>query len=311
MSEISMIPRYYLYGDQHSDVELDFLHIEEIHERSGANNWIIGPHAHPQHIQVLLVTEGGGWIRMEEETYGISPMSLVVVPTSLVHEIRFEPGTDGQVITAAAAYLAAVAQGDPAILGALAVPAVYPLQSGDLRVDAVRDSFRWLLNEFIWSAPGRRQAIMAQTLRILVSVLRARSAVEHADVTRSDNRNLKLVNRFRDLLERHFRDEKGLSFYAGQMGVTVPRLNLACKDRCGRTASNLLYDRVIIEAKRYLLYTGMTVLEICHTLGFEDPAYFSRFFSQRAGSPPGQYRRDHTKHLGGDISEAEKRAEVA
>lgn len=296
MSGKLTIPRYYLYGDQHSDVELDFLHTEAIHERSGPNNWIIRPHAHPDHTQILLVLEGGGWIRMEEKTWQITPPSLIVVPSSIIHEINFLPGTDGEVITAASAYISSVARGDPALIETTQVPAVYPLDGTDVRIDGLKDAFHWLHYEFIWSAPGRRLAIMAQCLRILVSLLRVRSGAV-LEAHRGD-RDYDLFMRFRDLLEQYFREEKNLGFYAERLHVTVPRLNLACKARGAKTASNLLYERVMIEAKRYLLYTEMSATEISHALGFDDPAYFSRFFSQRAGMPPGSYRQESRTESG-------------
>ena len=63
--------------------------------------------------------------------------------------------------------------------------------------------------------------------------------------------------------------------------MSPQRLNAACKARAGKTASEVLYDRILIEAKRCLLYTEMTVAEIGHSIGYDDPAYFNRFFSQR------------------------------
>jgi AraC family transcriptional activator of pobA len=51
-----------------------------------------------------------------------------------------------------------------------------------------------------------------------------------------------------------------------------------------------LYARIVIEAKRCLTYTEMSVTEIGHALGYDDPAYFNRFFSQRVGRSPGAYR---------------------
>ena len=93
-------------------------------------------------------------------------------------------------------------------------------------------------------------------------------------------------------MEQHFHDERRIEFYAGELGVTPARLNAACKARLGITASRLLHDRIITEAKRWLIYTGMTVAEIGYALGFDDPAYFSRFFSKRTGVAPGRLRED-------------------
>src|SRR3546814_961023 len=83
------IPHYYLYGDQGADVELDFLNIEAIRDRSGPPDWSIRPHAHPDHLPLLLVREGGGTIRMEDRTLPIPAPGVLVVPAGIVHQIDF------------------------------------------------------------------------------------------------------------------------------------------------------------------------------------------------------------------------------
>lgn len=285
-----VIQRYYLYGDAHSDVELNFLHVEPIRDRSGMHDWTIRPHAHPDHVQILLILDGGGWFRVEDEEFTIVPNSLMVIPAAMVHEIRFEPGTDGSVITAAVAYVKHVAQGDSRLIDALMHPGLYLLSNTDVRAEGVKDAFGWLMREFVWSAPGRRPAIMAQFLRILVALLRLRSEVETRRQQVAADRDYDLFTRYRELLEQNYRGQKAMDFYARTLGVSPPRLNAACKAKSGKTSSDMLHERLIIEAKRYLLYTEMTVAEIGHDIGFDDPAYFSRFFSKRTGQAPGAYR---------------------
>ena len=293
------IQRYYLYGDAHSDVELDFLHVEPIRDRSGAHDWIIRPHAHPDHVRILFIAQGGGWLRVEDREFEIPAPSLMVIPAAMVHEIRFEPGTDGHVITAAAGYVTMVSQGDTRLIEAVRHPGTYALSDTDIRADGVRDAFDWLHREFVWSAPGRKPAIMAQLLRILVALLRLRSEDAARREDAGADRDYALFSRYRELLELNFRQEKGMDFYASGLGVTPPRLNAACKVKAGRTASDMLHERLVIEAKRYLLYTEMTVAEIGHDIGFDDPAYFSRFFSRRTGEAPGAYRLSARKNRSG------------
>ena len=53
----------------------------------------------------------------------------------------------------------------------------------------------------------------------------------------------------------------------------------------------VLHERILLEAKRILLYTDHTVARVAHMTGFEDPAYFSRFFAQRTGQSPASWRK--------------------
>ncbi|MFV0492217.1 MAG: helix-turn-helix domain-containing protein [Pseudorhodobacter sp.] len=290
------IPHYYLYGDQEADVEIDLLHIERIRDRSGPHDWRIRPHSHPDHLQILLIRAGGGMIQMEEEELTIPAPGVVVVPAGIVHQIAFTPGTDGFAVTVALGCVAEAAGSDARLESVTTSAAAYPLEGTGLHIPAVNDTFHWLHREFIWSAPGRRTAIIAQFMRILVVLLRL--SVTRADHIRTaPDRNYDLLVRYRALLETHFRDERALGFYAGKLAVTTARLNAACKIRAGKTASELLYERIVVEAKRYLVYTESTVAQVAHLTGFDDPAYFNRFFAQRVGLSPGAFRKRTTRRV--------------
>ncbi|MGB0659121.1 MAG: helix-turn-helix domain-containing protein [Mangrovicoccus sp.] len=286
------IPRYYLYGDAVTDVELNFVHVEPIRERSGAHDWTIRAHAHPDHVQILLVEHGGGYIMVEGQKYDIPTRCVVVVPAAMVHEIHFGADTDGIVVTAASVYAGSVTQGDKRLLEALDHPGVYPISGTGVSAEAVIDAFDWLNREYVWSAPARRLSVMSHFLRILVAVVRLRG-VQVQTVTSPRDREYDILMRYKELVEKNFRSEKAMDYYAGEIGISAQRLNQACKARTGKTASEILHERAIIEAKRCLLYMEKTVAEIGYELGFDDPAYFSRFFSQRVGQPPGTYRARH------------------
>lgn len=286
------VPQYYLYGrledDAAAEVELDFLHIEPIRKRSGPNDWTIRPHSHPHHLQVMYLVRGGGALDIEGRSIPIAPPCLMAIPAGSVHQIRFLPDTDGWVTTAAASFVAQAAMGDARMIETARRAGVFPLAGTGLDPAHVEGSFHALTREFVYAAPGRRPAIMAYFITLLVALMRAQ-AHETAGRPR-DDRGQALALRYRDLVERHFRSERRLEFYAEALAATPARLNAVCKARFGATASGLLHDRIITEAKRWLIYTGMSAAEIGYALGFEDPAYFSRFFSKRAGVPPGRLR---------------------
>jgi AraC family transcriptional activator of pobA len=72
--------------------------------------------------------------------------------------------------------------------------------------------------------------------------------------------------------------------------VSPERLRQACAGNAGTSPLALLNARRLLEAKRGLLYTNMTVSEVADSCGFEDPAYFSRFFTRETGESPRSYR---------------------
>lgn len=297
------IPLCFLYGEPISDVEMDFLHIEPIRERSGAHDWIIREHSHPEHIQVLLVERGGGVFRVEGQDIAVPTHSLTVVPAAMVHGFEFTADTDGFVINAATTYARSVAGQDSRLLEPLTRPGVYRIDDNPVRCGAMSELFRWCYREYVWSAPGRRAAIHGQFLQVLVSVMRSAAEAGQPALIAGD-RDYALVCRFREALEERFRTTRTIADYASALGVTAHRLNQACRTRAGKSPSDLLHERTIVEAKRFLIYMERSVAEIGYELGFEDPAYFSRYFTKRVGQTPGSYRKAMLRGSGEHLAEA-------
>ena len=282
------IPQFVLYGEDSADVEMDFLHLETIQARSPLHDWVIRPHAHPDHAQVFLVTEGGAEVRAEGQASVLTAPALFTVPAGTVHDMRFDRGSDGFVLTLSRAYARFLAAADPALTAAVATFVTLDLGQDPDGVAEAASDFRRLSRDFVWPAPGRRAAIAANTTRILVFILRRLGPARHDG--RQPGRDAELVTAFRERVERDFRKGLPVGQFARSLSVTEARLNTACRRVAGRSASRIVHDRIMLEAKRNLLYTGMTVAEVAHAVGFGDPAYFSRFFARFAGEPPGRFR---------------------
>jgi len=99
-----------------------------------------------------------------------------------------------------------------------------------------------------------------------------------------------LVTRFRELIETAFREGKSLADYASALNVSQSRLRSACLSVTEQSPMQLVHARILLEAKRQLLYTSISVSEIAYGLGFDDQAYFTRVFSQRTGMSPRAFR---------------------
>ena len=99
------------------------------------------------------------------------------------------------------------------------------------------------------------------------------------------------IRQYEALLEKQFIHVREVRAYAAQMGVTPNHLNHICKKGLDKTASQLLHERLLIEAQRLLTYTTQSVKEVGFQLGFEDSSYFVRFFKKYAGQTPVMFRQ--------------------
>jgi AraC family transcriptional regulator, transcriptional activator of pobA len=99
-----------------------------------------------------------------------------------------------------------------------------------------------------------------------------------------------LVRRFRQAVERSFRASTTVRDYAQSLGVTTSHLNESLRLETGSTAGELIRTRLLLEAKRLLLHSELTMAEIGYELGFQDPSYFSRFIRRELDTSPAEHR---------------------
>lgn len=100
------------------------------------------------------------------------------------------------------------------------------------------------------------------------------------------------ITRFQQLLERNYSKEKSVSFYASEMSLSSGAFSKKIKKLFGKTPTQLIQDRVILEAKKLLHLTYKSVKEIAFELNFEDEFYFSRYFKKSVGLSPLHYREN-------------------
>ncbi len=124
---------------------------------------------------------------------------------------------------------------------------------------------------------------LIQTLRLV--------DIKEAEVQEVTHQQDQLAQDFIALVEKHFRQEHTVTGYAEKLFIAPKSLTKRLKVLDYPSPSQIIKDRLVLEAKRQLKFSTKTVKEIAFELGFDDPAYFSRLFSKNAGASPAQYRQ--------------------
>lgn len=99
-----------------------------------------------------------------------------------------------------------------------------------------------------------------------------------------------IFDEFMELLEQHCRSERNVSFYAEQLNITPKYFSSAIKEVSGKTAARWIDEAVILEAKRMLQYSEMSVQEIANALNFSTQSFFGKYFKQHTGISPSRYK---------------------
>ncbi|RYD85144.1 MAG: AraC family transcriptional regulator, partial [Sphingobacteriales bacterium] len=101
--------------------------------------------------------------------------------------------------------------------------------------------------------------------------------------------------KFEALADRHFREEKSPAHYASLLAMTPRHLNRITQAVTGKTATDVILDRVLLEAKKELVLQRDSFANIAANLGYDDYAYFSRLFKNKAGETPSEFLNRYRK----------------
>jgi AraC family transcriptional regulator, transcriptional activator of pobA len=292
------IPAFALYGEP-SQPGQELLHIEEVQSRSRLYHWEIDPHVHQGLYQVLWVQAGSAQVWLDEKREATQGPAAIVVPPGVVHGFRFAPDTDGLVLTLSARFLV---EGDfqsvgEAFRSLFFAPGILRFDASTpaaIRLDAL---LRELSAEF--ATPGSAQSPVAGWLARAV-VWRLAQARALGPGATASHPHQALFTRFLLLVEEKFLAHWPLERYASRLGLSTARLNRLVRDQSGRSALELVHERLTREACRRLVYIAAPAASLASELGFDDPAYFSRFFKRRTGLSPHRWR---TAHRGGEVAQ--------
>jgi len=282
------LPAFALYGEP-GRPGLALLHIESIQSRSRLHDWEIDSHVHHGLHQIVWLNAGPVSALLDDSRSEAQGPVAVVIPPAVAHAFRFTPASDGYVLTVDARLLA---EGDgaeapalgPALQTLFAAPRLVAVPAHDAaRLHALFASLHaeseadpqspvpgWLARGVIWRlAQWARRADQGPP----------REAGRDA-----------LYTRWVVLMEANYRAHWPITRYADRLGLSAERLNRLVRAETGLTALAALHERLVREACRRLVHVAAPVSQLAFELGFEDPAYFCRFFKRHVGCSPRDYR---------------------
>ncbi len=288
------IPQFALYGERSAPGQ-EILHIEDVRSRSLLYRWEIEPHVHTGLHQVLCLYEGRAEVALDDWKGAVVGPSAIVVPPGVVHGFRFAPETEGHVLTLSPRLLLEgdlqqVRQSFQALFDAAAV---IDLREQPADAARLRHQLDGLTAEF--ASPGMADSPVIGWLARAVVWRLARMGERRALNSPADHQGL--FTRFLMLVEAHYADHWNMDDYAAKLGLSTQRLNRLVRSQRHCSALTLVHERLIREACRRLLYVAAPAASISLDLGFEDPAYFSRFFKRHTGLSPQQWRLTRQESL--------------
>lgn len=261
-------------------VSLSSIRIERFENR--VNPKVPFPHKH-DFYQLILITAGSGSHQVDFTTYKIAKHQMFILKPGQVHSWKLR-NIKGYVVEFNRDSLQGLSHHAPDLIKQLDfTPDALIYKSSEF--EQLKTISILMMEEFMAEKELSDLSLRGYLMAFLVQILR------NSPVSKQ-MKNIESLERFRNLVEHNFKTEHRVEFYAKELGVTPKALTMQLSRLTGKSPRLLIQERFILEAKRYLAYSGLSVADIGYELGFEDANYFTRFFRLHTKTTPAQFRKE-------------------
>ncbi len=286
------IPEFKLSKEKHHEFPFK---LELIEVSTGYNP--TAPHRH-NYYEIFLFEEGGGMHMIDFNEVEIVKGELHILSPGQIHYMLRDPKSKGWVLKFTPDFFLSnfidkdILQRIPFLNNKVREPLIKPDQK------AFESLLQLVLNiqeEYLAKNSDYEDMIRHYLNLILLKCHR----LYDYSLTHQDTAEVILSNSFKTILEQYYLEQNRVSFYCEQLNVSADKLNNVIKQVNGLTPSEVISERLLLEAKRWLLHSQKSIKEVAFLLNFQDNAYFNRWFKKLENCSPGEFRTINQKKYNG------------
>lgn len=281
--------------DQFQEIKsLNDLYINSFSNHLQLNKHLINkPHSHNFYLCVMF-TEGTGVHEIDFNSYTINPGKVFFLKPGQTHFWKFETQPEGFIFFHSQEFY------EMTFLNHTlhSFPFYYSYQNPPLlqlskkELNKLEFKFHGIYEEYHQNNLLRNLKIINLINSIYIQLTRAYANDINTEIFVSLNYS-KILENLEKLINTHFYTEKLPKFYAGQLNITTKHLNRVVSQTINKTTSQLISERILLEAKRLIVHSNDNLANIARTLEFSDYAYFSKFFKSKTGFTPMDFRKKY------------------
>ncbi len=265
----------------------DFAHHLETHHKD-----ITKPHKHDFYLTILF-TRGSGFHEVDFHSYEVKRGSVFMINPGQTHYWEFSSPTDGYVLFHTKAfydltYTNRTIDNFPFFYSLQNSPHLFLEQE---RMEAIELLFHSILQEYRGEEVLKYQKICSLTDLLYTELTREYLVNSPLASNETPPLFLEKTRKLEGLIDEHYLHQKYASDYAEMMHMSTRHLNRITQSVLGKSPTDLITERIILEAQRMLSHSKTTVAEVADYLGYNDHAYFSRLFKKKLQVSPTDFAK--------------------
>ncbi|MGG7438888.1 AraC family transcriptional regulator [Chryseobacterium arthrosphaerae] len=253
------------------------------------------PHRHDFYAAVLF-TGGRGVHEIDFQKYDVSEGSLFFLSPGQIHSWELSEDIEGYIFFCSQEfyemhYVNQKLRNFP-FFGSVSFPRKLQLNASELKKNI--SLFRELGKEHQAKNHIMKEGLILSLMsQIFINATRLFSKDSDTMASSAALSYFKHYQEFENLIELHFTEQKSIAYYASLLGISSKHLNRIVQTVVQKTATEVITERVVLEAKRMLMYLDESLVEIAFRLGYEEYSYFVRVFRKSSGMTPTQFMRKY------------------
>ncbi len=256
-------------------------------------NFFHKPHRHDFFLCVLF-SKGTGIHEIDFNTYEVQPGSVFFLKPGQTHYWKFNNLPEGYIFFHTQDFYElhfskSKLEQFPFYYAYESIPALTLTPNQMLLLES---RFKDLNSEYYEDLPFKKQKISSLINTTYIDLARYYVASE-PNINKSSSTYIETLRACEKAINTHYKTEKSVKFYANKVHITPKHLNRIVKATVGKTTSDLITERVILESKRLMVHSKNSLSEIADILGYSDYAYFSRVFKTKTNTTPLEFKKGY------------------
>lgn len=248
------------------------------------------PHKHNFYLSVLF-TKGTGIHEVDFTSYAVKPGALFFLNPGQTHHWDLSEDTEGFIFFHTQEfydlhYINNSLNSFPFFYSMHHSSCVYLNEKTFIKTAML---FEMILQESIAQDMLEKQAIISMIDLVYIEGTRTYHTQQKPSTIENRNSYYIKFRKLEDLIEQNYAVEKSPSAYAKTLNMSAKHLNRITQGVVGKTASDVILERVLLEAKKELILQRDSFAQIALSLGYDDYAYFSRLFKKKTGETPSDF----------------------
>jgi AraC family transcriptional activator of pobA len=266
-----------------------FFYSNDLKTHLKTHQFVNSPHKHSTYISILF-TKGTGKHQIDFTNYVVKPGSVFLLNPGQAHCWDLSEDANGYVFIHTQEFYNSLfanqkIENFPFFHLSQNHPLVY-LKTKEL--EKIEILFREINQEFYQHLPDT--ALKLGTLINLLYIELSRLYQGKQETSENKNNAYLKVKKLQKLIDKNYKIKKFPKEYADMMNMTTRHLSRICQETLRKTTTELISDRIILEAKRMLIHKDIPISSVADELGYEDISYFTRLFKKNTGQSPKEFQ---------------------